>query len=46
LSDTITINIIDISQVNVEGLIRDVKEEVMRLLRKSREEKRKKIDDE
>jgi len=46
LSDIITINIVDISQVNIEGLIRDVREEVIRLLRKSREEERKKIDDE
>jgi len=46
LSDIITINIVDISQVNIEGLIRDIREEVIRLLRKSREEERKKIDDE
>ena len=46
MSDIITINIVDISQVNIEGLIRDVREEVIRLLRKSREEERKKIDDE
>jgi len=45
LSDIITINIVDISQVNIEGLIRDVREEVIRLLRKSREEEEKKIDD-
>jgi len=34
LSDTMATNIVDISQVNMEGLIRDVrKEEAMRLLK-------------
>ena len=69
LSDTIAINIVDISQVNVDGLIRDVGgEKAMRLLkqvtennviilklqenlmkdgkRKSKEEERKRINDE
>jgi len=34
LSDTMATNIVDVSQVNMEGLIRDVrKEEAMRLLK-------------